>query len=230
MVRWNAMTKRERVTLLLNLYIIVSCVLVCIYGCKRAAIAAQSNPISAFAKVGYFCFFTTLSNVLMAVCALACSLRLLQGKMTRRTELLYYAGTSAVGLTFLIVVVFLSPLQIFTGGSYFDMFRHDGLFFHLLNPAAAVLCFALTLGEHRMERKDRLLCLLPTVAYSLVYLFQVVILQNWPDFYSFTFGGKFWLAPIDLVVMYGISYGVISVVGLLHNRRCGKAAGAAEKE
>ena len=47
--------------------------------------------------------------------------------------------------------------------------------------------------------------MLPLVLYSLVYLTMVAILQQWPDWYGFTFGGKYALIPVVMLVMYSFA-------------------------
>ena len=167
--------------------------------------------------------FTILSNVFAAIVS---GVILLDRIMKRRRDfdflprwitVLHYCAATSVGLTFLVVVFFLGPMFQFRGMGYFTMFSGNMFFFHLVNP---LLCMAALVLEEQPQLggRENLLALIPTMAYSVVYLVMVVFLGRWSDFYNFTFGGHYALAPAVMLVMYLVTYLVAYALRRVHNR------------
>ncbi len=168
----------------------------------------------------YFNTFTIDSNLFMALCAL---IRMALGhseKCRRFTTVLFYTGTTCVALTMVTVLLFLGPLQWTMGKSYFSMFADDMLFFHLLNPLMAITAIVLSCDGIQLKLRHCLIALVPVIVYSVVYVRNVIFVRCWNDFYNFTFGGKNYLAPIMLAVMYGATLLIAFGIGKAHNK-CG---------
>ncbi|MBR6425443.1 MAG: hypothetical protein IKS29_05780 [Oscillospiraceae bacterium] len=141
---------------------------------------------AGFANLKYF---TILSNLLAGAAAILYAISLLRGKTPRWIELLKYSGAVSVGLTFLVVMVFLGPLY-----GYGSMFRGANLLFHLLIPLAAMAEFAFFLPFRPMRFSESLLATVPMLLYGFGYLGNILLngRGEWPntnDWYRFTYWG-----------------------------------------
>ena len=108
--------------------------------------------------------FTTLSNLLEALAALVWLACQGPGKAKKSAETLKYAAAVSVGLTLLIVIVFLGPMFGYRG-----MFDGSNLWFHLLVPLLAMAEFIL-LGDRPMDRRENILALAPMLLYGVYYV------------------------------------------------------------
>lgn len=125
-------------------------------------------------------------------------------------------SSTAVGLTFIVVAIFLAPLFEISGAGYFAMFSGDMFFFHLLNPMLAMTVCILISGR-RFTLTDSILSMIPAAVYGTIYCIMVVS-GKWSDFYYFTFGGNFKLIPLDFAAMFGLSFLISIVLRKLHNK------------
>ncbi len=166
-----------------------------------------------------FRYFTTDSNILAALSALALIPFGVIGVTGGGFALpvwavaLKYAGTAAVTVTFLTVMLFLGPTQ-----GYRDMLAGDGLYMHLIGPVLAVVSFCVPEAGVPIGWPQTLLGLLPTLLYGGIYWLQVVARGEdnggWPDFYGFNRNGKWrW----SIAVMVSCAYLVAIGLMLLHN-------------
>ena len=148
-----------------------------------------------------FCMFTVNSNIL---CAASCAFSLIQTLRGRSFEnkaamLFRYAGTAAVTVTMMTVLLFLGPLY-----GYASMFSRWNLWLHLLGPLLAVVSFVWLERDGTFPEKKQLpLSMLPVIAYGIVYLVMVVVLGKdkggWPDFYGFNGRGKWYLSYVCML-------------------------------
>lgn len=162
-----------------------------------------------------FRYFTIDSNILMAIasiCAIVWNIRNLKGeaKQPRWLLLLKLAGTTAVTVTFLTVVFFLAPIAALSHGirGYLSLFVRTSFILHFSNPVLAIISFTVLDKQELTGKRLGLWGLIPTVLYSFAYVPCAVFFHVWPDFYGFTFGGHLAIAPVSLVVMYLVSYGL----------------------
>ena len=134
-------------------------------------------------------------------------------------EVLKYAATVSVGITFLTVVVFLGPLY-----GYPEMFAGPNLWLHLIVPVAA-LAENFLLCKTAFSARDNVLALVPVLIYGTGYILNNVIngIGEWPDtndWYSFLM----WGYPVGVVIFV-----VICLVGWAIGRSIRKwGAGARE--
>ena len=182
----------------------------------RTDILRDSDLLEAGGWVS-FRYFTMLSNVLAAIAAAlvaafdAKALISDEEKLPRWVLILKYAGTVAVTLTFVTVVVFLGPMVEAMGHGYFKLFQNENFFLHFLSPILAIISFVCFEQIENLKFTETIYGVIPTVLYSFAYLPMVVIGKEnggWPDFYMLTFGGHMWVAPISLIVMYGATFGL----------------------
>lgn len=185
--------------------------------CLAAAVAGSWLAMCLFGKgslaqngLGNLKFFTVLSNLLAGAAAvywLAVSGRD-EGKRLR-AERLKYVAAAAVGLTFMVVMVFLGPLY-----GYPMMFTGANLFFHLLIPIAA-MAEIIFLSDTGFTRRDNRLTILPPLLYGTGYLGNNIIngIGEWPDtndWYSFLA----WGYPMGIVI-FAVICAVTWLLGLM---------------
>ena len=174
---------------------------------------------------GAYCFrfFTTDSNFLAAFAAglaAVCDIQILRGKMTtipRPVTLLKFAGVITLMLTFLTVIVLLIPtygVSRLWGGTGFHM--------HFTAPVLTFLSFMFLEPHSKIRLPETLWGLLPVVIYGFVYLAQVLIFKNWPDFYTFNRGGMWY---VSMTVIFVGSYLMCLLVRFLRNKLSSKNNG-----
>ena len=213
--------RRQLLIILVNSVLVLDTAVTAVLGIMNGAGSGQvGNYISG---IGYFKPYTMDVNILMlfaSVLMLACCIgNLLCGedRTPRPVVVFYFTGSTCLLMTMLTAALFLGPMKVLRGESYFLMFRDDMFFFHLLNPVIAVFSFVFLIRMHTMDFRDSLYALAPTVLYSAVYIVMVVITGKWNDFYGFTFGGRYYLVPFVLCCLYGIVFGLSVLLRRLHN-------------
>ena len=152
-----------------------------------------------------FRYFTVDSNIL---CAISCgfsvwfmiqALRREKGGIPKAVMLFRFAGTSAVTVTMMTVLLFLGILY-----GYPAMFAGWNLWLHLLGPLLAILSFVwLERDGSAPEKRDLFLAALPVIVYGGVYLAMVILIGRdrggWPDFYGFNLGGRWYLSYLGMI-------------------------------
>ncbi|MBQ6235892.1 MAG: hypothetical protein IJK54_08225 [Clostridia bacterium] len=143
-----------------------------------------------------FRFFTVLSNVLCAIASLAVVVCELCGALPFWALLLKYAGTAAVTVTMLTVLLFLGP----TSHDWKGLLSREDLFMHLICPVLAIVSF-LVFEKTEMPAWTIAIGALPVPIYGALYMKKVVYSpeeRRWEDFYGFNRGGKW---PLSVVLM-----------------------------
>ncbi len=142
-------------------------------------------------------YFTVLSNLFEGLISLLWIVVWLvnKGKIGRWLECLKYVATSAVFVTFTVVLVFLGPAY-----GMGNMYRGANLFFHLLVPIFAVL-ESVVLSETDFTWRANLFCMIPPFAYGVGYLVNILVngVGVWPntnDFYAFLT----WGYPVGILI------------------------------
>ena len=165
-----------------------------------------------------FRYFTVLSNIYVALTALIYFpyniIAIYEGRdnTPQWVKTFKFTGTVAVAVTFVTVVLFLGFVYGFG-----PMFVGQNLFMHLITPLLAIIGF-IFFDHAKPQPKGTLIWeILPVVFYSILYIVNVVVVPVWPDFYNFTFGGKLWAAPISLIVMYTLTWGLGVGIRTAHN-------------
>ena len=148
-----------------------------------------------------FRYFTVDSNILCAVSCLFSLIQTLGGRRagSKALMLFRYAGTAAVTVTMMTVLLFLGPVY-----GYASMFSRWNLWLHLLGPILAIVSFVwLERDDAFPEKKHLILSMLPVIVYGAVYLVMVVMLGKdnggWPDFYGFNGGGRWYLSYVIML-------------------------------
>lgn len=198
------------ISLLINLFIVVSTTLIAYHGIRYGASEGQLG--AGMKGLGYFKAFTIDSNILFAIASLFMlffNIKTLIKKKNSYPNWIYvfkYMGAVSVALTFIVVIFFLAPYQGIKENNFLIMFQNDMLFFHLINPLLAIISNALIDNNFKITVKERLISLIPMIIYSVIYAAMVAVLERWDDFYHFTFNNKFYLMPFILIGMYIVTY------------------------
>lgn len=117
----------------------------------------------------FFVFFTNDSNLLAgvsALCLLAALLKNSGAAPPRWITRLRYTATLCLTLTFCVVVLVLAPMM---GGYYEMVIAGEFKCYHLICPVLSFISFVFfEQGGQSLERKDRLIALIPVVLYACV--------------------------------------------------------------
>ncbi len=171
-------------------------------------------------KIGMLKFFTVDSNIFMGIIALIFSIeeiKLLKNKQQKiktKFYILKLMSTTAVGVTFFTVFLYLGPIS---EGGIATMLQNSNLFFHLFIPVLSMFNFILLENNKEMIFKYSFAGLLPTLVYSVFYLTNVLahmkngIVSPIYDWYWFVQNGVWTtiiVMPIMLIGTYAISFGL----------------------
>lgn len=168
---------------------------------------------------GFFRTYTVISNIVMGVVS-AITLYFLaikKGELPKWIYIFQLMGTSMVMLTFVTVILFLGPIRIINGKDVWFLFSKELFFLHFLNPVLAFISVALLPDKHIYLKKECFISVIPTIVYSFIYLYNVIISKTWYDFYGFTFGGKYYLIPFVIIIMYCAAFAVSVLIKKIHN-------------
>ncbi len=231
------MNKNRKIFIAINLFIFVTMVIAVIstltFGARGTRLDAGTTAGAAQLADGAFggvkieywhhiASFTILSNIFLGIVALVATIIAIKNPkkpFSSKTSTWYLIATTSAMLTFLVVIFFLAPMRAINGKNYFDMLLEQMFFLHFLNPILGAVSYIFFLKtKEKVGLKPRLLSILPPVIYSTPYMICVCIIKCWPDFYGLTFGGKYYLIPLDYLVVCGIMFGVSSALATLHNR------------
>lgn len=163
-------------------------------------------------NITVFKYFTFQSNVFMGVVASIYAyyqLLMLLGKKDKIPHVLLvfnHVGVTAVGLTFLIVILFLAP-----GYGFDKMYNNANLFFHALVPLVAMINYLFFEKECAIRFKEATCAVIPPTLYGIVY-FIVVASQNAYgnikiDFYMFGSNGPV-VGAFNFLAIVSIAYGI----------------------
>lgn len=182
--------------------------------------SASSGALTA-RGFSVFKYFTFQSNIFIAIIALVFAileLLLLKGKIDKMPHVLtvfYFVGTVAVGLTFLVVIAFLSPIY-----GFLLMYSGPNLFYHALVPLCALAHFVFLEKNNPIHFKETFLSMVPCFLYGIVYLTCVISLNGYGDpnidFYMFGANGPF-IGILAFIIVLGVSYGIGIGIFALNN-------------
>ena len=197
-----------------NTRILVSLILNCliflflIIGTTIAFVFGDGILTAAFPEI--LKYFTFQSNVFMGTVAFIYTyyqFLILKGKkdnIPHVLNVLYHVGVTAVGLTFMIVILVLGP-----GYGYQKMYNYANLFFHALVPVFAMVNYMFFLKECRIKFIETLFAMIPCVLYGIVYFIVVVSNNAYGDlkidFYMFGKDGP-WIGALNFLAVIAIAY------------------------
>ena len=174
-------------------------------------------------KIEMLKFFTVQSNILMAIISaifLVYERKILNKEIKEIPKGLYklkLIGTSAITLTFLVTLLFLSPMY-----GFYNMYNNSNLFYHFMVPVLSIISYILY--EKECDKYSYAFYgIVPTFIYSIYYILEIVIhLNNGGltfkyDFYGFLQGNinnAFFVVP----GIYFVSF-LIALVLILLNKK-----------
>ncbi len=165
-----------------------------------------------------FKFYTVLTNVFCGIIALVQLIFILLKKDTDKIRVLKLAAVVGVAITFAVVSFMFGPLY-----GYPQFYKRGNLFFHLLEPLAAIAEFILIRRE-KMPFRYTVFAAIPTLLYGIGYLLNILINGiggPWPytnDFYAFLSWG--W--PVGIAIFTGIpltAFAVACIFRAISNKR-----------
>lgn len=169
-----------------------------------------------------FCFFTTDSNLLGAIGALAVAvynIRILKGKSTRIpffVMILKFSGVVSLLLTLSTVVFLLIPVY---GAA--KQFGETLFHLHLMAPLMSFVSFTFLDGFDKIKLSNTVWGLIPMLVYGNFYYWRVIVLGinngGWIDFYAFNQNGK-WYISLMVVIIATFLLGLATL--LVHNLFC----------
>ena len=161
-----------------------------------------------------FRFFTIDSNVLAAIASaiyIYFNIVRLTGKSIETPlwlKVFKFVATNTVAVTFFVVLLLLVPMGYINGSYTIGFFYEQNCsVLHAIGPLLAMLTLVMFEGDDRFDKKYTYFQFLPVVIYGIVYFSCVVLAGVWPDFYGFTFDGRYYLSPIAALLVFGVSYG-----------------------
>lgn len=201
---------RRIVSLILNVLIVVST----IYVYRDATVYSWR-------------FFTNLSNVFAATTSLIMVvftvIQLIRERKGMAMEKPYWVSVVrlfaavCMTLTFVIVAIFLSPMEVIHGKSYFRGFSGQLFHMHFLTPWLIIASFVFIDGSDKKPLFPPV-ALFPVAAYGIVYACFVLIVKKWPDFYGFTFGGNLLLSILMAIGIMLLSWGIATLLVKIKKR------------
>ena len=202
MGRFDAMKKKIRIGL--NLLIAVSVILSWLF-----MVFYAKTGILTGRGVRSLRYFTVLSNLFAAAAAIVWLFCQARGRNPKTAAVLKYAAAVSVGLTFLVVLVFLGPRFGFAG-----MYGGYNLWMHLLVPLMAMGEF-IFLNDTPMTLSDNAWAVAPMLLYGVYYVGNAAVNgigKGWGtnDWYGFLTWGWGWGAFIFAAIA-----GITFLLGLL---------------
>ena len=152
-------------------------------------------------------FFTILSNLFAAIASLLIFLTLPRSPYW--IWLIKYIAACSVTVTFLTVMLFLGPSY-----GYKAMLSGKNFYLHLGGPLLALLSFVFLERFYTLPFVTSLLGVIPVILYGFVYLYEVVMIGRWDDFYGYNKNGKW---PVSMAAMFVGGFLVCILVRVLFN-------------
>ncbi len=209
--------KNLKISLVLNIIIVLMVLLASIMMFTGFKFMKGTEPVLETTKLGMFKFFTVDSNIFMGVMAFLFALKEIkvlkkeEKEISRLYYLLKFMATVSVGLTFVVVFVYLGPI---CKGGVLVLLRNSNLFYHLLVPVFSIITFIFFERNDKLSFKYSFYGLFPMTLYGLFYITNVLIhmqdgkVSTKYDFYWFVQEGvwtAFIVVPIIVVITYFIS-------------------------
>ena len=161
----------------LNILFVLVCIIFAITGFAFMGIHGAFTPTGT----NLFSLFTIDSNILLAISSviiLIYEFLLLKGKINKIplfALVLKYVGTSAVGLTFLTILLIFVPMFVI---NFWQLYTNNNLFFHLICPVLAIISLLIFEHSNELKFKHTLFGLIPAGIYALYYIINVLVHMN----------------------------------------------------
>lgn len=169
---------------------------------------ASSRGVEALTATGLYSlkFFTVLSNLLLGLASLVYAFYLVRylrsGLIVPKwVHLLKYAGTVAVTVTLMTVLLFLGPTM-----GYAAMFAGVNLWLHLILPVLGIAEFVFLDTQRGLSFRETLYGVAPVLLYGIFYYGNILIngvgeRPNTNDWYGFTLFGEQYTLIVLMVML-----------------------------
>lgn len=214
--------KKVKISLILNVIITLLVLLGSIFMFVGFTFMPANKVLEA-AGVEIFKFYTVDSNVLVGVTSLILLIyefMFLTKKIDNIPNIIYilkFIATSAITLTFVTTLVFLTPQY-----GLYAMYNNTNLIFHLIVPVLALISY-IYYEKHDNKYKYAILGIIPMFIYSIYYAAMIIVNLNNDgltikyDFYGFL-QGNINNIYIVIPIIYFISY-IFSVLLIRLNKK-----------
>ncbi len=164
---------KKKASIILNIIIVSLTILALILMFTGIKITHGVEPILETTKLGAFKFFTVQSNLFMGIMALIFIILELKNKeISKNIYRLKLMSTTAVSLTFIMVVIYLGPI---VPNGIISLLQNSNLFFHLIIPILSIIDFIIFERTDKLKLKDSLYGLIPTLLYASMYTTNIII-------------------------------------------------------
>ena len=211
-------SKSLKIALVLNIIIVLFTILALIMMFNGIKISNGYEPVVEKTSISMFKLFTVDSNLLMGIVALIFVIleyQILKGTrkdISKNMYILKLMATTAVGLTFFVVFVYLGPIS---KGGILSMLRNSNFFLHLIVPVLSIITFIFFEKNDKLKFRYVFCGLIPTLFYGVFYIINILIhMENYKvspiyDWYWFVQNGVWTaviVAPFIVLITYGISF------------------------
>ena len=174
-------------------------------------------------NMNMFRFYTVDSNILVGIVSLILiifEVRLKKEKIKEIPKWVYnlkLMGVAGITLTFLVTLVFLSPMY-----GFYAMYNNSNLFYHLIIPILSLISY-ICFENYDNKYRYALLGMIPMFIYSIYYTTEIFLhLENgkptWEyDFYGFLQGNMMNIF-ITIPVIFAGTY-VLSLIIVILNKK-----------
>lgn len=203
---------------------LIACAITLVSSCYAFASVIRNYVSQGWYLPGLFRYFTTLSNMLTALASSFIMPFAINGIRKKRfvlpkwLSMLHYSGTVCLTLIFVFAMTFIMSY------SKDDAIGGNNFYLHLICPIAVLISYGLVESSNKFSWKETLICLIPLILYSLVYLVMVVVIGEenggWPDLYKLaTFVPVYISFPSMAVVAYLVAFAVRKLSDWVRGRR-----------
>ena len=185
----------------------VACSITLVVALYAIGLALVNYAIDGIKIINLFKYFTTLSNMLTALAAAFIIPYAINGYRFKHfsypkwVSMMHFAGTASTSFVSFFTVVFIAPYnrEFAFGGSNF--------YLHVICPLMILISYFFVESHYRYTTKEFLICMTPFIAYSLVYLVNVVFIDSWEDLYLLNTLVPFYFSmPIAYIAFFAISH------------------------
>lgn len=211
--------KRYKIAIVINILVAILTILACVIMYTGFKFMPGKDISLEVTKIEMLKFFTVQSNIFVGIVSLVFAIKEIKylngnGKELTVTDYVFkLMSTTAVGLTFLVVIAYLGPI---TDGGTPVMLKNSNLFFHLIIPVVSILNFIIFERTNKLSFKKSFYGIIPTAIYGMFYITNILIhTENGKvsvvyDWYWFVQNGV-WTAFIVVPMIFGITY-LISLI------------------
>ena len=164
-----------------------------------------------------FRFYTVDSNILVGISSLVMAIYeilVISKKIDKLPKFVYlfkYIGVVGVSLTFLVTLLYLSPLL---GRNFILLYLNTNLLFHFIVPILAFVSYTVY-EKNELEFKYSFIAIISMIIYAIYYTINILthldngmVVKEY-DWYGFVVGGTssiIVVIPIIILFTYSISY------------------------